>query len=240
MKPHLPSAGKARAHTPLHHWHLARSAQMGEFAGWQIPLVYSTVAEEVAAARSGAALADVSAFLKYSLLGPAVLAFLEASLPGTAALRPRGVSWLPERKALACRLTTDHLLLLAMDMQADALAPQLTRADLFPGLVRQEVTAAHAAFWLCGPQMEEVLAGLTALDISPTALPEGACAETGLVGVPALLVRVPELAVPSVLLCVGWEVGEYVWERLLEGGRVTALGQEGLCELLAGGLMTDD
>ncbi|MCI0455366.1 MAG: hypothetical protein L0Z62_00110 [Gemmataceae bacterium] len=232
MKPNLPSAGTPRGRTPLHHWHLARGAQMGEVDGWHTPLAYLGSAQEVAAARSEAALADVSAFPKYSLLGTAVLAFVEASLPGTAAQKPRGVTGLPEGGGLACRLMADHLLLLATDTQADSLVPYLARADLFPGLVRQDVTTAHAAFWLFGPQPEEVLAGLTALDVSPRALPPGACAETGLAGVPALLVRPPALEVSSVLVCVGWEVGEYVWERLLEGGRVAALGHEGLRELI--------
>jgi glycine cleavage system aminomethyltransferase T len=208
---------------------------MGASADWRVPLAYTSAAQEVAAARSAAALADVSAFPKYSLLGPAVQAFVEASLPNTAAQRPHGVTWRVEHEALACRLTADHLLLLATSMQTDALAPHLTRAESFPGLVRQEATTAHAAFWLLGPRTEEVLAGLTALDVSPGALPQGACAETGLAAVPALLVRPPGLGVSSVLVCVGWEVGEYVWERLLGGGRVTALGHEGLRELIQQG-----
>ena len=78
------------ARTPLHAWHVAHGARLVERGGWQVPAVYTSPEAELAAAHGGAAVADVSAFAKGSLRGRAVLAFVEASLPNTAATRPRG------------------------------------------------------------------------------------------------------------------------------------------------------
>jgi glycine cleavage system aminomethyltransferase T len=47
--------------TPLYHWHVRHGARMANRDGWQVPLVCSSVEQEVAAARSGVALADISA-----------------------------------------------------------------------------------------------------------------------------------------------------------------------------------
>ena len=164
------------ARTPLHAWHVARGARLVERGGWQVPAVYTSPEAELAAARGGAAVADVSAFAKGSLRGRAVLAFVEASLPNTAATRPRGVARFPhDPTTLACRLTGDHLVLLALGVEPAPLEPHRKRAALFPGLVYQDATTAHAAFWLLGPQTEGLLARLTSLDISAAALPPGRC-----------------------------------------------------------------
>jgi sarcosine oxidase gamma subunit len=85
---------------------------------------------------------------------------------------------------------------------------------------------------MLGPRLEEVLRRLTQLDIRPAALPEGSCAETALAGVEALLVRPAGLALPSVRVYVAWDLGEYVWERLLDAGRGGLMAPVGL-EVLA-------
>ncbi|MGD9897018.1 MAG: glycine cleavage system aminomethyltransferase GcvT [Candidatus Methylacidiphilaceae bacterium] len=46
--------------TPLNDRHRKLGARMGEFAGWELPIVYTTVAEEVLAVRRKAGLFDIS------------------------------------------------------------------------------------------------------------------------------------------------------------------------------------
>src|SRR2546430_613376 len=88
--------------TPLHHWHAARGARLAEVGGWHVPLAYADAAAEVAAARTGLALADVSAFPKVSLLGDGVGQYVAASLGDGAAGRPGGVQRLEGGAVLAC------------------------------------------------------------------------------------------------------------------------------------------
>lgn len=208
------------ARTPLYHWHAAHGARLVDRDGWQVPAVYTDVERETAAARAGLGVADVSAFDKTLLLGPGVAEVVphlvgpgHADRPSTAAaLRAGG-------PGLACRLTADSLLLLASTTDAAPLAAGLRDLRHERPLLRQDETTARAAFWLVGPRIEDLLRRLTAVDLGAAVLPMGACAETGLAGVPALLVASPELALPSLRVCVSWDLGEYVWECLLDAGR---------------------
>ncbi len=220
------------ARTPLHHWHAAHGARLAEVDGWQVPLTYTDAAAEVAAARTGLALADVSALTKVSLLGRGVPQYVATALAGRAADRPGGVERLQAGDTLACRLRHDHLLFL--DGTSTGLLEKLS--GLPDGVARHDVTCGLASFWLFGPRIEEMLPRLTALDVGPASLPVGGCAETGFASVHALLVRPPGPGVPSLRVCVPWDVGEYVWERLLEAGRgaATLLGLDGLRALLRG------
>ena len=101
------------ARTPLHHWHHAHGARFVDRDGWQVVAAYSSADPEAAAARAGLGLADVSAFAKISLRGRGVSAFVASYAPDSPALNQRGVASLPSESVLACRLTDDHLLLLA-------------------------------------------------------------------------------------------------------------------------------
>jgi sarcosine oxidase, subunit alpha len=212
--------------TPLHHWHAGHGARFAERDGWQVVSCYGKVEREVEAARASLGLADVSARAKISLRGPGVQDLARSLVPDGAALGPRGVVHVPEWSALACRLTDAHLLLLGSS-SAISLG---TRLDGLP-LLRTDTTSAHAAFWVVGPRCDELLGRLTHLDVRAARFPVQSCAETALAGVEALLVRTAELSLPSMRVYVPWDLGEYVWERMMEAGQehgLTPLGMEAL------------
>jgi len=224
----MPAPRHPVARTPLHHWHAAHGAQFTELDGWQVVAAYSDAEQEAKAARAGLGLADVSAFAKISLRGTGVSSVVQALVPDSAALHPRGVARLPCEAALACRLADDHLLLLAATPSATALSQRLAGLPEGRPLVQTDVTSAYAGFEVLGPRLDELLRRLTHQDVRPTALPMNSCAETALAGVEALLVRSAE---GPVRIYVGWDLGEYVWERLLEAGRevpITPVGLEAL------------
>ena len=218
------------ARTPLHEWHVAHGADMIVHNGWQIARAYAGVEREVEAARTGLAWADVSASSKLSLRGRGIPALVRTWTPDSPALKPLGVARIrgPE-PALACRLTEDHLLLLA-------LGETLPRFDR-PGepIVTMDATSAYAGFFLVGPRTENLLRRMTALDVRPAALPPNSCAETQLAGVETLLVRTPETVLPALRIYVAWDMAEYVGERMEESGRdlgITPLGVDGLRSLM--------
>jgi 4-methylaminobutanoate oxidase (formaldehyde-forming) len=120
---------------------------------------------------------------------------------------------------LACRLTEDHLLLLVTQAGARDLDWLLVdRQEPMQG-VQADETFAFAGLGLLGPETDEVLRGLTALDLGPAGLPAGTCAETSLAGAHALVIRPLGAAVPAVAVFVPWELGEYVWACMVEAGR---------------------
>jgi sarcosine oxidase subunit alpha len=206
------------ARTPLYDWHTRHGARLTLEHGWQVPAAYTAAEREAEAARNGVAVADVSAFRKWSLRGK--------HLP---AGNPLSVS--VQSGVLACRLTPDHLLLLSLAMTDNAQCPDVSAQ----AAVTTDVTSAHAGFLFVGPRVEELLHRLTALDVRLAAFPVCTCAETNVAGVEALLVRTPELAFR---VYVPWDAGEYVWERIMEAGRelaITPLGMEGLRLLAAHG-----
>jgi sarcosine oxidase subunit alpha len=222
----MPTLPPPIARTPLHHWHAAHGACFAERGGWQVVSRYAAVEQEVEAARAGLGIADVSAWAKVSLRGPGVQAIIPSLVPHGAVLNPRGVAAVAELSALACRLTDDHILL-------PGSSESIELGQRFDGLpvVQTDATTAHAAFWVVGPRCEEFLGRLTHLDVRTARFPMNTCAETALAGVEALLVRTAELSVPSMRVCVPWDLGEYVWERMMEAGRewhVAPLGLEAL------------
>jgi glycine cleavage system aminomethyltransferase T len=215
------SPSSVQARTPLHAWHAAHGADFTTRDGWLLPAAYPAL-------DTALALADVSAFVKISFLGRGVTALTRALVGDGPANHPRGVSMLSVAgPALACRLTDDHLLLLTSTTDLTAVERHLAPLRQLPAVVQADVTSAHAAFHLVGAAVDKVLSRLTALDMQPSALPLGCCAETGLAGVQALLVPAADYGRPGVRICVGWDLAEYVWGRLLEEGhpwKITALG----------------
>jgi glycine cleavage system aminomethyltransferase T len=215
------------ARTPLHHWHTAHGACLTDRDGWQVVAAYTDAGREGAAARAGLGLADISASAKVSLRGTGVPALVEALLPDGAAPRPRGAASLPGEPALACRLTDDHLLLLA----SPPAALTLRAAPEGRFLVRTDVTSAYAGFELLGPRLEGLLGRLTHVDTRLGSFPVNSCAETALAGVEALLVRPGGRSLPALRVYVAWELGEHLWERLLDAGSdgpVTPVGLDAL------------
>jgi glycine cleavage system aminomethyltransferase T len=232
----------AVARTPLHDWHAAAGARFADLDGWQVPAAYAGAERETAAAAAGLALADVSAFAKVSLLTWDESTFNRILPAGSPASRPGGVALLAaENPVLACRLTADHLLLLAtapgFSFRADGLTLRAARGSLEGSpdqgpLIVRDVTCSYAGFCLLGPRPAEELHHLTPLDVSPAAFPAGSCAETSLAGVHALLVHPPAgSSPPSVRGYVAWDLAEYVWGRVVEIGRhrgLTPLGHDAL------------
>jgi glycine cleavage system aminomethyltransferase T len=200
--------------------------------GWLVPRSYGGAEGEAEAARTGLALADVSASGKLSLRGRGVSALCETLAPGSPVVKLLGVAWLAGAEpALACRLTEDHLLLLSPG--GTPLRPDLHGESV----VATDVTSAYAGFLVVGPHTPDLSRRLTHLDVRPAALPVNSCAETQLAGVEALLIPTAEVSLPALRLYVAWDVAECVWERMWEAGHdlsIAALGTDGL-RLLADG-----
>ncbi|WP_423923136.1 glycine cleavage system aminomethyltransferase GcvT [Frigoribacterium sp. 2-23] len=69
--------------SPLHDVHVAAGASFTDFAGWQMPVRYSSDLAEHHAVRSAAGLFDLSHMAEIAVVGPDAGAFLDNALAGT-------------------------------------------------------------------------------------------------------------------------------------------------------------
>jgi glycine hydroxymethyltransferase len=75
--------------TPLFAWHLEHGAKMAPFAGWEMPLWYSTISDEHRAVRGAAGLFDVAHMGIFEITGPHAAYFLNlATTHDATSLRP--------------------------------------------------------------------------------------------------------------------------------------------------------
>jgi aminomethyltransferase len=71
--------------TVLYDWHVAHGARMVDFAGWDMPVQYTTIIEEHTAVRSGAGLFDISHMGRLSFGGKDALALIKRVYTNNAA-----------------------------------------------------------------------------------------------------------------------------------------------------------
>jgi heterotetrameric sarcosine oxidase gamma subunit len=166
--------------------------------------------------QQGIRIVDLSLSAKLSLLGNGVADFAAARFPNSTVVTPRGATCSKEPPGiLACRLSSDQLLLQADSADDEALRRWVgdvpSPMDLFP----VNMTSALACIALEGRDLEPMLRRLTSFDVSERNFPVNSCGETSLAGVQVLLVRVPE----SIRLLVSWDLGEYLRERLWDAGQ---------------------
>ena len=222
----------------LHAAHVAAGARLGEHDGWQCPEGYAGIEDELRTVRSGVGLADVSPAAKLDVRGNDVLSAiarrlsLPAPVTGTVTHLSPPVS---TRNGLLCCLTPLHARLF---VPADAAARVATRwarahaADTHPVRARlTDVTSAYTVIQVSGPRSRELLRKLTALDLGTEAFLDLACAQTGIAGVHAMILRADVRALLSFQVCCGREFGAFVWDALLDAGREFGARPVGLAAL---------
>jgi aminomethyltransferase len=65
------------ARTPLHDWHVEQGGRMVDFAGWSMPVQYTSIVEEHLATRNQAGLFDISHMGRIEFQGPDACRFLD-------------------------------------------------------------------------------------------------------------------------------------------------------------------
>ncbi len=71
--------------TPLYDWHVAHGARMVDFAGWDMPIQYTSIIDEHQAVRTAAGLFDISHMGRLSFGGPDALALIQKVYTNNAA-----------------------------------------------------------------------------------------------------------------------------------------------------------
>ena len=76
--------------TALYDWHTGHGARMVDFAGWDMPVQYTTIVEEHTAVRSAAGLFDISHMGRLHFSGPDALALIQRVYTNNAATMKEG------------------------------------------------------------------------------------------------------------------------------------------------------
>jgi aminomethyltransferase len=71
--------------TPLYDWHVSHGGRMVDFAGWDMPVQYTSIIDEHTAVRTAAGLFDISHMGRLSFGGPDALALIERVFSNSAA-----------------------------------------------------------------------------------------------------------------------------------------------------------
>lgn len=79
------SATEQLAKTPLHAWHAAHGGRMVDFAGWSMPVQYSSIVEEHNATREAVGLFDISHMGRVLFDGPDTATFLDSLMTRSVA-----------------------------------------------------------------------------------------------------------------------------------------------------------
>jgi aminomethyltransferase len=84
----------ALTRTPLHDWHVAHGGRMVDFAGWSMPVQYSSIVEEHNATRNAVGVFDISHMGRLQFRGSGVLQFVDSVLTRRIAdIKPRQIRY---------------------------------------------------------------------------------------------------------------------------------------------------
>ena len=191
----------------LHHRLLAAGASIRTVGGWELADSFGDGHAEARELRTGVVLADASA--QHLLLAQAhdLGSWLPSlSSVGEVALVANGGS--PVR---CCRLTRDSALFVSASSWALPPAPGAC------GHVT-DLTSGRTIVAVAGPRSLDLLRAATQVDVRDRALPDRRCVQTSVARVAATIIRYDRLGVRAYEILVARDVGEYLWDALLDAG----------------------
>jgi aminomethyltransferase len=220
--------------TPLHDWHVARGARMVDFAGWQMPIQYTSITEEHHAVRRHAGLFDIAHMGRIRFTGPDDCRLLDHLLTNSvAALKPGQI-----RYSLVCneqggilddvlvyRCESYCLLVVNASNREKILAWIERHAGGFNAAV-QDMTADWFMLALQGPRALELLAPRCDTDVA--AMKYYTVAETLVGGETALVSRTGYTGEDGFEVMLPAGEGPELWKRLIEDGAGAGLVPCGL------------
>jgi len=238
------------AQTPLHGWHASHGGRLVDFAGWSMPVLYTSIVAEHNATRSAAGLFDVSHMGRIRFEGPAAESFLERIVT-------RRVAGMLAGQIRYALVTND-----AGGVLDDVLVYHLThsRGASYYQLVVNASNREKIAAWLHdhrdgaeveihdatletamiavqGPRALEIVRPLASVDPAKLAYYHGA--ECELIGTSGLISRTGYTGEDGCELIVPAEAALTPWEALYEaaqaiGGGAVGLGARDTLRLEAG------
>lgn len=213
----------ALSRTPLHGRHVALGARLGGFAGWEMPLLYTSPSDEHLAVRARLGIFDISHMGQIEVMGPGARDYLERALTNDVrALGPGQGQY-----TLLCRedggviddlivyaLLDRFLLVVNASNTAACLDWLVARAPEDVEIHDRSLEIAMLA--LQGREWEAALAPLLRTP-GPLGLEYFEITEDEVAGVPAFIARTGYTGEPGVEIMCPTERAVRVWDSLMRG-----------------------
>lgn len=216
--------------TPMHDRHMSLGATWMDMGEWKRPLFYKSVEEECRAVREAAGAIDVSTLGKLEISGRDAGEFLDWLHPNRFSDLPVGRvryramcddAGIVLDDGTVARLGPDRFFLTTGTGTLDAvdqwLRWWLAGTNLDVQVVN--VTSEYAAINLAGPRAREVMARLTAMDVSQRGMPYLAAIPGIVAGVPAIILRIGFVGELGYEIHVPADYGAHLWDAVFEAGR---------------------
>ncbi|MEC9094719.1 MAG: glycine cleavage system aminomethyltransferase GcvT [Planctomycetota bacterium] len=221
--------------TSLHSWHVKNGARMVDFAGWEMPIQYSSIMDEHNATRNQATLFDVSHMGRIDLRGPESETFMDR-------LTTRKVNGMPAgriRYSLVCKadggILDDILVYKPSGQQQDLMLVvnasnrikilswlEAKRAEYGHDIEIVDSTNESSMIAFQGPRSVEKINRLLNFDFSE--LKYFNCRYTSIAGMELLLSRTGYTGEDGCEIIVPNAMANPVWELLHDDHEVTAAG----------------
>ena len=219
--------------TFLHDKHVALGARMVDFAGWDMPVQYSSIIDEHKTVREAVGLFDVSHMGE-------VIVYGEDALPYLNKLVPQDVTKLVDSKAVYCQLTNkqggiiDDLIIYKLEDKKYLIIANASRIDEdLNWMVRNKcgfdvsiVNESHNYSLLAvqGPKACELIKKLGVTELPPFfSIKRGE-----LFNINLWISRTGYTGEDGVEIMVRNEFSEYLWDKLLEAGKEFGIKPIGL------------
>jgi aminomethyltransferase len=225
--------------SPLHDEHVALGAALTSFAGWQMPLRYTSDLAEHQAVRTAAGLFDLSHMGELEITGPQAAAALDYALVGDLTAvglgRARYTMIVAEDGGViddlvVYRLAPERFVVVAnasnVAVVRDALVERLAGFDA----TLHDASLTTALIAVQGPRAEEIVTSVAdATDVDPIReLKYYAAVDATVAGVAALVARTGYTGEDGFELFVPAEVAPALWRDLLAAGAPLGLVPAGL------------
>ena len=222
------------ARTPLHDWHASHGGRIVDFAGWDMPVQYSTIVREHFAVRNNVGVFDISHMGRLVFTGPQAADLLDHVLTNDMTrIRAGQIRYsLVTNEAggilddvLVYRFGSFEMLVVNASNRLKIVDWIKTHQSAFNAQMTDE-TAARAMIALQGPKSITVLNPLAADDLSQLKYYTGI--ETSVLGHEAIVSRTGYTGEDGFEIIVASDVAESVWKTLLEAGAECGIEPAGL------------
>ncbi len=220
--------------TALHQIHLSLGARMIQFAGWQMPLQYTSIPEEHRSVRESAGLFDLSHMGEIRLQGKGVFHSVQRLVTNDLAhLNPGEVLYTPMCNSQGG--IVDDLLVYRTDQEDFLLVVNAANTEKDYAWIEKQgrgeakvenLTDEFSLIALQGPRAEEILTELTDLNLSQLLYYHFTQARVK--GVNALLSRTGYTGEDGFELCLVSQEAAKLWNALLRAGKPYGLKPIGL------------
>jgi sarcosine oxidase, subunit alpha len=200
-------------------WHQQRGARIAEVSGWRRVVDYGDPTAEVAAIQSSVGVCDMTPLTKIDVQGGHSAQMLEGlwKIPEVGGCAPAANAEASGKSAYIARLTREKFMILGSPEERTQLRKRLTDAVAGDACVHvTDITSAYAVLQLAGPMTTKLLKKLSSARID--SMTTGRCLQGPLASVRVLLIRRDVGTVPTWLLLVSRDFGEYIWECVLSAG----------------------